>query len=224
VQEVDKEIAETQTAIAAEEAKPIKEETTDRNPTYAWINEELAKAKAERSELQARATAIQSTVAKYEEKARDLTQKALAEQDLQRTVKANEENYLLYLHKREQARMSEAMNRTRLLNVAIAEQPMAPSIPSNSPWPMLFGGVFLAAMVSVGAVGARQFLDPSFRTPTEVSSELKIPVLAAVPQGISGFNGRNGNHNGNGNHRNQDDLIPDSHEQLFSTVTKSGRD
>jgi uncharacterized protein involved in exopolysaccharide biosynthesis len=224
VQEVDKEISETKTAIATEEAKPLKEETTDRNPTYAWINEELAKAKAERSELQARATAIQATVTTYEGKARDLTQKALVEQDLQRTVKADEENYLLYLHKREQARMSEAMNRTRLLNVAIAEQPLPPSIPSNSPWPMVFGGIFLAAMVSVGAVGARQFLDPSFRTPTEVSSELNIPVLAAVPQGISGFNGRNGNHNGNGNHRNQDDLIPDSHEQLFSSITKSGRD
>jgi uncharacterized protein involved in exopolysaccharide biosynthesis len=192
VQEIDKEIGETQSAIAAEEAKPIKQQTEDRNPTYAWINEELAKAKAEYSGLQARAAATQAIVAQYDIKAHDLAQKGLLEQDLQREVKADEENYLLYLRKQEQARMSEALDRTRILNVAVAEQPVTPSIPSNSPWPLLFGGIFFAAMVSVAAVGAQEYLDPSFRTPTEVADELNIPVLAAVPQG-SGMNG-----NGNG--------------------------
>jgi uncharacterized protein involved in exopolysaccharide biosynthesis len=47
VQEVDKQIADTKQSIANEEAKPLKAETTDRNPTYAWINEELAKAKSD---------------------------------------------------------------------------------------------------------------------------------------------------------------------------------
>jgi len=204
VQEVDKEISETQSAIAGEEAQPIKEETTDRNPTYAWITEELAKAKAEYSGLQARAAATQAAVAKYEAKARDLAEKGLVEQDLLRTVKADEENYLLYLHKREQARMSEALDRTRILNVAIAEQPVVPSLPSNSPLPTLFGGIFLAAVVSAGAVYAQEYLDPSFRTPVEVSEELNIPVLAAVPRqtGIARSAANvNGNHNGNGNGR-----------------------
>jgi len=192
VQEVDKELAETKSAIATEESKPLKEQTTDRNPTYAWINEELAKAKAEDSGLQARATATQAIVAQYEAKSRDLAQKGLLEQDLQRTVKANEENYLLYLHKQEQARMSEALDRTRILNVAVAEQPVAPSLPSNSPVPIIFAGIFLASLVTVGAVAAQQYLDPSFRTPEEVSTELNIPVLAAVPHGKNSF-GRNGN-------------------------------
>jgi len=202
VQEVDKQISETQAAIATEDAKPIKEETTDRNPTYAWINEELAKARAERSGLQARATATEAAVAKYEAMTRDLAQKDLLEQDLQRTVKADEENYLLYLRKREQARMSEALDRTRILNVAVAESPVAPSLPSNSPWPTLIGGVFFAVLVSIAAVGAQEYLDPSFRTPAEVSATLNIPVLAAVPRRSESFNGsdNNGNHNnGNGN-------------------------
>jgi uncharacterized protein involved in exopolysaccharide biosynthesis len=212
VLEVDKEIAETQTTIAAEEAKPIKEETTDRNQTYAWINEELAKAKADYSALVAKATSTESSITKYEAMSHDLEQKDLTEQDLERTVKANEENYLLYLRKREQARMSEALDRTRILNVSIAEQPVAPSIPSNSPFPMLFGGIFLAAVVSAGAVYAQEYLDPSFRTPTEVSSELNIPVLAAVPRGSNGFDGSsmNGNHNGNGSNRDREFAIADS--------------
>ena len=188
VQEVDKQLAETKAAITTEESKPIREQTTDRNPTYAWITEELAKAKSEYSALQARAAATEAIVARYESKTHDLAQKGLMEQDLERTLKANEENYLLYLHKQEQARMSEALDRTRILNVAVAEQPVAPSLPSNSPFPMVLTGIFLAVLVSVAAVAGRQYLDPSFRTPAEVSTELNIPVLAAVPVGKNGRN------------------------------------
>jgi len=198
VQEVDKEIGETQAAIMGEEAKPLNERTTDRNPTYAWISEELAKARADLTSLQAKATAEASIVQSYEDRTRDLAEKDLTQQDLLRTVKTDEENYLLYLHKQEQARMSEALDRTRILNVAVAEQPVAPSLPSNSPWPLMFGGLFFALVVSVGAVSAQQYLDPSFRTPEEVSAELHVPLLAAVPRTDSSPNGRNGRRSGTG--------------------------
>ena len=198
VLEVDKQIKETEAAIASEDSKPIKESTTDRNPTYAWINQELAKAKAEYSGLQAQAASTEAVVTKYEEKAHNLAQAGLVEQDLQRTMKTDEENYLLYLHKQEQARMSEALDRTRILNVALAEQPTAPSLPSNSPFPTLLAGILFAALLSVAAVAAQQYLDPSFRTAAEVSAALNIPVLAAVPQSANSFH-TNGNSGGHGN-------------------------
>jgi uncharacterized protein involved in exopolysaccharide biosynthesis len=189
VQEADKQIADTQASIAREEAKPIKEETTDRNPTYSWINEELAKAKAEYSGLQARSAAQQAIVEKYESQTRDLEQKGLMEQDLLRTVKTDEENYLIYQRKREQARMTEALDRTRIVNVAIAEQPVAPSLPSNSPALVVLLGTVLAVVVTLGAVFIQEFMDPSFRTPAEVSAELNIPVLASVAQRFEDFRG-----------------------------------
>ncbi len=37
VQEVDEQIAETKSAIASAEAKPIREESTDQNPNYQWV-------------------------------------------------------------------------------------------------------------------------------------------------------------------------------------------
>jgi len=196
VQEVDKQIGDTQAAIMNEEAKPLREQTTDRNPTYGWISEELAKAKAEYSSLEAKAAATQAIVAQYESRAKDLAQKGLIEQDLMRTVKTDEENYLLYLHKQEQARMTEALDRTRILNVAVAEQPLAPSLPSNSPLPMIMGGLFFATVVSFSAVAAQHYLDPSFRTPAEVAAELNIPLLAAVPHADAGRNGHDKNAGG----------------------------
>jgi uncharacterized protein involved in exopolysaccharide biosynthesis len=199
VQEIDKQIADTRTSITAEESKPLKEQTTDRNPTYAWINEELAKAKSDYSALQARATATQAIVGVYQGRAHQLEVNGFVQQDLLRTAKANEDNYLLYLHKREEARIADALDQTRILNIGMVQQPTVPISPTRSP--LMFGlvGVLMAFMVSVGFVFAREYLDSSFRTPSEVLSELNIPVLASVPLRRPGSYNGNGSHNGNGN-------------------------
>jgi len=209
VQEVDKQIADTRSAIANEEAKPLKAETTDRNPTYAWINEELAKAKADEAGLQARAASLKAVVEQYQETARTLEQKGIQQQDLLRQVKTDEENYLLYQHKREEARMTDALDRKRILNVAIAEQPIVPAIQTNTRWLILLAGILLALGGPIAVAFVLEYTNSSFRTPSEVFSELNIPVLAAVPHqafafssnGDGGYNGNgNGNGNGRGNH------------------------
>jgi uncharacterized protein involved in exopolysaccharide biosynthesis len=201
VKEVDGEIAQTQASIASEESKPIRQETTDRNPTYAWINEELAKAKAEHSGLQAKLVATQAAVESYEAQARELQQKGIIEQDLNRNMKADEDNYLLYLHKREQARMTEALNASHIANVSVAEQPVVPTMPYNSPALIVLLGTLVAATVTVGAIFTQEYLDPSFRTPTEVATVLNVPLLAAVPHLSASFP-TNGNGNSNGLEQN----------------------
>jgi uncharacterized protein involved in exopolysaccharide biosynthesis len=180
VQEVDKELAQTRASIAIEDAKPVREETTDRNPTYAWINEELAKAKSDLAAYQAQAAATQAIVDQYQAKSRDLDQKGIIEGDLLRNIKSTEENYLLYLRKREEAKMEDAMNNTRILSVAIAETPIVPTLPAIGPVLMFAAGLLLAIIFSIGLAFTLEYFDPSFRTPSEVMAELKIPVLATV--------------------------------------------
>jgi uncharacterized protein involved in exopolysaccharide biosynthesis len=204
VVEADKEISDTKASIVSEESKPNKSETTDRNPTYAWVDAELAKAKADYAGLKAQEAAMQAIVEKYETQARDLEQKGLIEQDLVRNYKAEEENYLLYLRKREEARMTDALDSTRIVNVAVAETPIAPSLPAHSVPFFLLVGILIAGTVSIGAVFVQEYLDPSFRTPTEVSAELNIPVLASVPNEFDVIPGTGTNGNGNGYGRNRD--------------------
>jgi len=201
VQEVDKQIADTTAAIAAEQSKPLKEETTDQNPTYNWMRTELAKAQSDYSALQARAAATATIVKIYESNARNLEEKGLIHQDLTRAAKTSEENYLLYLRKQEEARMADALDEGRILNVAVAESPNVPLIPTNSRWIFGIVGVLLSATVSLGSVFTVEYMDSSFRTPSEVISELNIPVLASVPRHFNGNGHSNGNGNGNGNGR-----------------------
>lgn len=198
VQEVDKEISDTKASIATEESKPLRAETTDRNPTYAWISEELAKAKADQAALQAKAASIQAIVGRYQATAHDLEEKGIEQQDLLRQVKTDEDNYLLYEHKREEARTTDALDQKRILNVAIAEEPVVPSIQTNTRWMVLLAGVLLALLAPIGLAFVLEYTDSSFRTPSEVFTELNIPVLAAVPHHSYAFSS-NGNGNGHGN-------------------------
>jgi succinoglycan biosynthesis transport protein ExoP len=203
VLEVDKELADTNAALAKEESSPVKEEVTDQNPTYGWVNSELAKAKADLSGFRAREASLVTIVNGYKEQARQLDQQGILQGDLVRTEKADEANYLLYTKKKEEARIEDALDRTRLLNVSVAQGPLLPSLPTRSPWVFALVACLLAAAVSLGVVFAIDYADQSFRTPSEVMSELRIPVLAAVPihrtpQGLS-YGIPNGNGNGNGN-------------------------
>jgi uncharacterized protein involved in exopolysaccharide biosynthesis len=187
VQEVEAQIAQTRAALATAEKSPQHEETTDRDPTYQWVREELAKAKADLAGLQARGEATALAVRSYRENARSLEQKEVVQDDLIRTVKATEGNYLLYLRKQEEARISDALDRRRIINVAIAEAATVPSLPSNNRSLTVLVGLLLAILTSVGLALGSEYLDPTFRTPDEVSSFLNIPVLAAMPK-----NGKNG--------------------------------
>jgi uncharacterized protein involved in exopolysaccharide biosynthesis len=203
VQEVDKQISETKASIATEESKPLKEETTDVNPTYAWVDEELAKAKAEYNGLQARVAAQQAVVEKYQATLHDLERKQLQHEDIERNLKATEQNYLLYLQKREQARMTDALNDTRIANVSVAQPALAPVLPWNPRWLMVVIAILLSMILGSVALYIRERRDPSFRTPAEVAGELDVPLLASVPfrSHTSHFNGNGSHVNGNGNGR-----------------------
>jgi len=137
--------------------------------------------------LQARAQATALTVQSYRGNARLLEQNEIVQDDLVRTVKATEENYLLYLRKEEEARISDALDRRRILNVIIADVATVPSLPSNHRSLTVLFGALLASLTSVGVAFCSEHLDPTFRTPDEVKSFLNIPVLAALPQ-----NGKDG--------------------------------
>ena len=64
--------------------------------------------------------------------AQQMQSDSVDQQDLMRAAKADEDNYLLYLHKREEARIGDALDERRILNVAIVEPPVAPALAVHS--------------------------------------------------------------------------------------------
>jgi uncharacterized protein involved in exopolysaccharide biosynthesis len=183
VQEVNEQIADSKSAISAEESKPIRDETTDQNPDYQWVEAELTKAQADLSGFKARAATSAAIAAKYHGEAQSLGQSEIQQDNLLQAAKTEEANYLLYVQKREEARISNALDQDRILNVALAERPIAPALPERSPLGVALLTLLLAGAFSLSTAFVLDFIDPTFRTPDELAGYLGTPVLAALPRG-----------------------------------------
>lgn len=183
VQEVDQEITAAKAAIAGEKSSPVRDETTDQSTNYEWAKAELQKAAIEAKGLQSRQATATAQLAEYRSLARELGKAAIVQDDLTNREKAAEDNYLLYVKKREEARVGDALDEGGIVNVAIAEAPVVPALPKWPPAIVILIGFFGAIGLGTGAAFAGDFLDPALRTPEEVFACLQIPVLASLPEG-----------------------------------------
>src|SRR5439155_5214808 len=155
VEQVDQQIAEAKEAIASEAAAPLRDEITDKDPNYEWAKAELKKAQVELSALQARATVETAQFAESRRLAEKLGEDSIRQQDFLRTAKATEESYLLYVRKREEARIEDALDERGILNITIAERPTVPALSARSEWTFIVAGFVLAGALSTGWLSHR---------------------------------------------------------------------
>jgi uncharacterized protein involved in exopolysaccharide biosynthesis len=187
VQEVEQQIAQTEKTIAAESVSPVRDETTDKNSHYEWAMAELEQARVQLQSLRARDQATRFQQVACRSLAAKFGADAITQDDLVNTKKAAEENYLLYVRKKEEARMSDALDERGIVNVAIAEQPVAPALPVWSALTILVVGFIGAATSGTAVAFAADYLDPAFRDPEDVVAYLDAPVLASLPRSHMGL-------------------------------------
>jgi len=180
--EIEAKLQQARDALASAQATPLRDETTDQNPTYQWEQNELARSQAEEAALKARLASTVQTVSTYQRKAAELDEYGVTQQALLRAVKAAEENYSLYERKAEESRISDALDRSHIANVAIAEPPNIPALPANGNRLLLaFLGLVLAVISATAATFTADFLNPMFRSPEEIQTVLDVTVLATLP-------------------------------------------
>jgi uncharacterized protein involved in exopolysaccharide biosynthesis len=182
VQEADQEVAMAKAAIAEAKKTRYVTQTTDRDPTFELLREDLAKTEVDLAGQRANLTSVKHSIQSLQAQMVDLDQNFLTQQDLLRDVKANQDNYLLYLSKREQERTSDALDKTRIANVAIAVPPEIPALPTHGlPLVVVFALAF-ATILAICMAYLVEYFDSSFHTPAQVIDMLGIPVVVAVPK------------------------------------------
>jgi len=186
VQALGREIDDARQAVQQAQETGIQDVTTDRVPAQDWMATELARAEADRAQFTARAASTARVVRRYQESAQQLDQQATAQSDLVRDVKAAEDNYLLYLRKREEARISDELDSKRIVNVSIAEAATVPAMSTLHLGWVLVGGFFSASAVSLATGYAADRMATSFRTPDELRHYLDVNVLASIPARTAG--------------------------------------
>jgi len=181
VQEVDKQIEQAKTAIAAEALTPVRDETSDKDPNYEWARMELEKDEVHLEALRAKENDAAAQVAALHRVAQRMQSSSVDQEDLLRTAKADEDAYLLYVHKREEARIGDALDQQRILNVAIVEPPAAPALPNHSMLVYFLLAFGFTTVVTIGAAFTAEYFDATVRTPEEAQQLLTAPVLAWLP-------------------------------------------
>jgi uncharacterized protein involved in exopolysaccharide biosynthesis len=180
VKQVDQQMADTQKALDRAEKLNSTEEATDVNPLRQSTDTELARAEAAANGLAGRIDALTQQTRQYHAELGSLEGMLPDEQELLREIKAAEDNYVLYSKKREEARILQAMDKSKIANIAIADAPRVPVLPLPRVGGALIGGYLLGvALILVGAL----ILGPSRRTictPWELESFTGMPVLATV--------------------------------------------
>ena len=175
VQEVEQQIGQARAAVAAAAASPLRDETTDNDPTHEWVRTELARAESELSALHARDRAAARTVQAYQEDARahwpssrsSTRSSSGRSRRKRRTISCTSA-------KQEEARISEALDQQHISNVAIAEPVNVSGTPTSRRAIVLLVGVLFSLLGSGLLAVVADAWDPTFRTPDELAAVLGV--------------------------------------------------
>ncbi|WP_348269435.1 Wzz/FepE/Etk N-terminal domain-containing protein [Edaphobacter paludis] len=181
LQDVRREITQTQHAIAHELTTPLIEDATDRNPLRDWVNNQLAQTRTELAAAQARETSDEDTYRSYRRRADQLLDEGVKQRALLQDAKAQADNYFVYSRRREEARVAEELNARGIVNVALSSAPHAFALPVMAFSEDLLVALFIAVFAA-GVIGfVFEYLDDRIRTPEQLENEIGVDVLAAVP-------------------------------------------
>jgi polysaccharide biosynthesis protein PslE len=171
VREAERQIEDTSAALAAAQSQTAVEQSSNLNPLRQTMEAELSRARLEQVGLQAKRDTLAAQVREYEALLAKLEQGSAGYDDLTRRVKTLAENYQLYVGKRDEALVADALDRGRIANVSLAEAPTASPLPSSPNRLLnLALGLFIATFLSLAGVVAAELFSASARTPREAES------------------------------------------------------
>lgn len=175
------EIDAVRARLATEETRVEGRKQTNVNFSRIALQEKIVTAQALRESLLAKQRGIKRQLVVGRERLAQLKQKGSEYQRLNQAVQVNQQNYALYQRKSEEARISKAMDREKLLNVAIIEHAALPLRPMGSRVLLtLLMAAFTGIAVGVGGAFGVEFFNSSFKREREVEEHLALPVLATI--------------------------------------------
>lgn len=152
------------------------------NPVYQSMETDLFRVQADLKSQTARAEALKAQLRQLDREIATLDRSQNQIQDLKRQIALNEKNYMAYMERNEDARISGAMNRLKLSNISVIQQAVAPVKPikPNKSMSLALGMAFGMAAGLLYAYAAER-LCQTFTDPKGVEKYLGLPVLVTVP-------------------------------------------
>lgn len=181
VKEVDKQIADTRSALDNATESIAREQSSDINPIRQNVEKELVDAQVREAEYEARIAGLRSRIQEMRGSLDGLRDSTAEEERLMRQLKEAEDNFFLYSKKREDARIENAMDRERIANVILIEPPRAPLVPEPRISLTLIATYLLGCLMISGLGLVKSLGDETVYTIWELEGVTGSPVLASIP-------------------------------------------
>jgi uncharacterized protein involved in exopolysaccharide biosynthesis len=185
VTEVDREIADTKSALAAALEQNGIEDTTDVNPAWQGVKSSLVEGSIDLQALLAQGDSLRQSLADLRSRLARLQSLDVRFNALQEQADQARSNFELFSEKRDEAQIEDAMDQRELINIAVAQSPTLEFRPV-SPKPLLNGalGLLTALFLAAGAVYFAEYLRSTVATPRELEMTSRYPVLVTFPYAV----------------------------------------
>lgn len=188
VRDIDQQILEARTMYERESLPQVADSSHAPNPLRQSLEAESLRLESQVGGLRARRETLAADLAEYRGRQSRLELLTANHNDLERSVKIAEENYLLYQRKLEEARLGDALDQRRILNVGILERAEVPVLPAaqHRTYLLLFG-FFAAGFGSLAGAFITDYLERNLPAKAPVGGQratdqdLEMPELTLAP-------------------------------------------
>jgi succinoglycan biosynthesis transport protein ExoP len=169
---LDTEVHDRPTVVAHQlyRANPIREE---RLHTLLDVESQLR-------EMRAREASLDEELSRASRSLVGLQQKSVQFDRLQQEAKNRRDTYELYVKREQEARISQAMDDQKLVNVNIVQRPALPLARADLQRVSAAVAVIAGLVIGLAAAFAGEFLSPSLRSESDVGRYLGLPLLASI--------------------------------------------
>ncbi len=182
VRDLEQRIAQAKNLIAQEEQNPPRERTFALNETRQRLANDLLQAESNFAALSQRAKQLSELLTEYETRLQGLNLRSFKKSDLERERAINEEAYLFYQKKAQEAEINAVLSQANTPRINLIEAPHANTRPVNIRWAHdLFTLACVSLLAALGIVFALEILQPRIRSAEAFQHRFGLPVLAQLP-------------------------------------------
>lgn len=182
IRDSEQRIAQAKELITREEQNPPRERSFALNETRRRLTNDLFQAETNLAALVQREERLGQLAREYQTRLDELNLQGFKKGDLERERTLNEEAYLLYQKKAQEAGINAVLNQAQGVQVGLAEAARVNPRPVSPNWPRNVSGLLLLGLLtSTGSVVALESLRPRIRTEEGIRRRLGLDVLAKLP-------------------------------------------
>jgi uncharacterized protein involved in exopolysaccharide biosynthesis len=181
IKEIDAQLAAAEKILSKEDHLVVQEKSTNLNPVWVTVSQNLDSARTNEAALTASQNAIAQELKQASEDLTTMVNDGVALQRLQRKVQTDQEAYLSYVRKGEEARTAQGLNLSKILNVSVAQPPLEPDRPVFPiVWLNLIAGLVLGAGVGLGAAYWEEERDPKIYSAAAIADACGLNTIAVL--------------------------------------------